>query len=296
MRYLPLPIVDDDAILQTISADASLAACPHLLLDKSEVIRRYHAYQHAKGNAASPIAPTPTTLQGILQNTLGDKYGSKAALFDYIENIRKAREINACPMCGAPELGSVDHIFPQGKFPDLAIFSRNLVPACLKCNSARQESYLGARPGERVLHPYFDRVEDRLFTAKIEATNGNYRRPKITTEILIHEQHPMYAVVNYHYKVTLMRTRVLIDMDKWWVDFQRKDEVYFRGLETAHFTDQKFSDAVDHALRLSDKEFTTVNNWKSFLFYGLSTNENAKIDLADTIRKIRSGNLRPDDI
>lgn len=71
-----------------------------------------------------------------------------------------------CPMCGSLHSGTLDHIFPQSDYPEFAVFSRNLVPAC-KCNSKRQNDLLGDGQGERILHPYYDVcLGERLLSAR----------------------------------------------------------------------------------------------------------------------------------
>lgn len=297
MRKLERPDIDDEAILDDVVGRQPLAGCPHLRSDKSTVLKLYGQYVAVAGNAAALGAPRPLVLPGMLQKALSNKYDSDASLYSYIDDIRNAQDVNACPMCGSPSLGSVDHIFPQERFPELAIYSPNLVPACSSCNSARRDRYLGALPGERVLHPYFDsHLDERLISAKIEPVQGNFRRPKITVNTLIHTMHPLFPAVRFHFREVILKTRMLQRMDTLWVDLQRKDDVYFQSLPSGNFTNQQFSAAVNKSLSLSDKEFSTPNNWKSFLLYGLAENLEAQADMANTIRDIRSGALDPADI
>jgi hypothetical protein len=48
---------------------------------------------------------------------------------------------NKCPYCGILPADELDHFLPQSKFKAVSIYSRNLVPICHKCVSARRTPY-----------------------------------------------------------------------------------------------------------------------------------------------------------
>lgn len=295
MKYLPFPSINDNNILDSIARRAPLSQCPHISSDLNIIKSRYAAYHNTSGNPIVPGSPPEIILPGKLQNVLPERYRSKTDKLQYITDIRDSSP-NICPMCGSPTSETVDHIFPQSPFPDFAIFSKNLVPACFKCNSSRNNNYKGNATGERVMHPYYDRCfTNRLLQTKLVPTTLSYRIPNIELEVLLQNTDPLFPTVTFHLKNVVLSAGAINYLLKLWVNFQRLYHIYFR-LPNGNFTDLEFNDAVINSLNLSDQEFSTPNNWKSFLLAGLKENNNAKAYLAQTIRDIRSGVLNPNDI
>ncbi|MFJ1673293.1 hypothetical protein ACIOK4_44575 [Streptomyces bottropensis] len=64
-----------------------------------------------------------------------------------------------CLLCGNGEVASLDHHLPKDSLPLYTVCPVNLVPACGKCNLAKGNR-IGALPGQRTLHPYYDRPGD----------------------------------------------------------------------------------------------------------------------------------------
>ena len=300
MKSLSLPIdVDDEAVLKSIVRRNPLAECPHIVADTTTVLARYHAYINARGNPLDPIAPASISLLGDLGEAIPRKYEQRnSKSLAYISEIRENGSPHVCPMCGAPKPTTIDHVFPQTHFKDLAIFSPNLVPACAECNSGRQNNYKGSNPGERVLHPYFDKcLEGRLLRVSITPINGDYTAPNFDLEVMLPLHDPLYPTVNFHVEKVLKPAKILRGFSTLWVNLQRVPKldrmkhVYFQMLPIPTFTDADFDSAVNVALGMSDEEFHTPNNWKSMLFAGLVNNVPAKAFLAQTIRRLR---INPD--
>jgi hypothetical protein len=102
------------------------------------------------------------------------RYKSGDELPKFIKDrLHRLQGLAACPYCGLQKNVTTDHYLPKQYFPQYAVFSPNLVPACTDCqmNGAKGEWFPGAsdkkgeRPSrrpkrgtlERLLHPYFDR-------------------------------------------------------------------------------------------------------------------------------------------
>jgi hypothetical protein len=64
-----------------------------------------------------------------------------------------------CPLCGHRIVTTLDHYLPKALFPALAVVPINLVPACTDCNKIKLQG-IAAQENERLLHPYFDNVEN----------------------------------------------------------------------------------------------------------------------------------------
>lgn len=294
MKNLPVPNVDDVAALDLIVGRNPLARCPHLAADVATIRARYIAYVNARGNPLDAGAPRPINLLGRLRNALPNRYEKHADELSYIEEIRSNGSPHVCPMCGAARPTTVDHIFPQNPFKDLAIFSRNLVPACAECNRGRQNRYRGINPGERILHPYFDQyLEQRLLQATITPVAGDFEAPEIGLEVTLAPDDPLFPAVTYHLDTVVKSAGALHALGNLWVNLQRVPalnelpHVFFQTLPIRNFTQADFNRAVAVALRLADEEHHTPNNWKSMLFAGLLDDVPAKTFLAQTIRNLR---------
>ncbi|CAN7448880.1 hypothetical protein LJR038_004881 [Acidovorax sp. LjRoot38] len=113
------------------------------------------------------------TLGEATAKKLRDRYKSGDELPRFIKyRLNTLQGLTACPYCGLQKNITTDHYLPKQHFPQYAVFSLNLVPACTDCqmNGAKGEWFPGAskkkgerpkrRPKrgslERLLHPYFD--------------------------------------------------------------------------------------------------------------------------------------------
>lgn len=303
MKRIPFPNANDVAALQSVVQRNPLAQCPHIINDTATVLARYAAYINAGGNALDPNAPVPIDLLGDLGNALPNRYDNPSAELAYIDEIRKNGSPHVCPMCGAPKPTTVDHVFPRNPFRDLAIFSRNLVPACSECNRGRQNRYRGNHPGERVLHPYFDAcLDQRILRALIMPFDGSFEIPRIDLEVLLAPNDPFHPTVRYHVDTVVKPAGAIKALSDLWINLQRVPDqdrlphVYFQTLPIGNFTDADFDNAAATALALADNEFHTRNNWKSMLFAGLTNNLPAKAFLAQTIRRLRAHPAQAADI
>ena len=111
----------------------------------------YDAY-HDRSGDPNILTPSPFPVEiKTEQRALYDKRRSRPPLSDI-----RSMAVPSCPMCGSLGTGTLDHYLPRKEFPEFAIMSANLVPACSYCNSfAKRTTYKGSN-GERFAHPYFD--------------------------------------------------------------------------------------------------------------------------------------------
>ncbi len=302
MKLLPLPNVDDDFVLRCVIRRGPLATSNGIAAAQAAVRDRYASYIVARGNPCSLEAPQVETIPGDLQQALANRYDGSSREDDvdlaYIKEIR-ASSPNICPMCGSPSARTVDHIFPQSAFPELAIFSRNLVPACWDCNNHRRARYRGLNPTDRPLHPYFDTgIQGRLLVrATIEPVLESYRAPRFGLEPSIPEADPLFQVVQFHITHVIQKSGIFSSIRALWPQMQREASVFFPGIgETSAFTDDVFDTALQTSLTNYRREFGTDNNWKSMLLAGIQNNQTAKEWIMRTVRQYRSGVIRLDEI
>lgn len=69
-------------------------------------------------------------------------------------SIRQSAPNGRCPLCSQLPVSTVDHYLPKARYPGLAVFPRNLVPACGRCNECKL-----AESSALTLHPYYDAVQ-----------------------------------------------------------------------------------------------------------------------------------------
>lgn len=128
-------------------------------------IAAYHQYRIKKGN---PWKISPVVCSAKVANARKDFYRKRASSPPF-RQIRNMKGLLCCAMCGSPNNGTLDHYLPKELYPEFSIFTYNLLPACLFCNSGKKGANVkGSKTSERFLHPYFDKfADDPLWTVKI---------------------------------------------------------------------------------------------------------------------------------
>jgi 5-methylcytosine-specific restriction endonuclease McrA len=138
-------------------------------------------------------------------------YLRKIATLSYIKELRKEYKdtLGCCPYCGIPGTLTLDHYLPGSAitFPEYALLSENLVPACGDCQGTKGKSYAqkshnftftsrrrmarasvrGAKPSVlvvrasvsrkvlRILHPYIDVFYEYPALAIARCTTQGYK-------------------------------------------------------------------------------------------------------------------------
>lgn len=172
MRRLTLPVVDDFAVLDELAKSRASSAIA--IRAQDPIIRdQYASYTAAHGDPWSVVANAG--LAGFREH-FEKLYDAPPVALKHVKNLREGLS-GACPMCGRDALGTLDHYLPQSNYPEFCFFSRNLIPACSRCNTARGNSVQGGMPGQRALHPYFDTFADnRVMTVEVIP---DWRAPEI---------------------------------------------------------------------------------------------------------------------
>jgi hypothetical protein len=294
MKYLPPPHVDDNDNLASIANNGAMASYPMLRNRLRRLLRRYETYVRVGGNPWDLTVLPRSVLVEELKTALRSHYDSPPALLDFLEALRHRGSPDVCPMCGSPKSGTLDHVFPRSKYPELSIFSKNLVPAC-DCNTKRGDRFKGSRRNQRVLHPYFDVVlSRRLIRAKITESVDGFVKPEIELVICLRRSHRIYGAVKFHLENVLQRTDVLPHLEVSWLKILRNPEDYLT-LERP-FTQAALDDAVTRQLGILDRRRSTPNNWDSMLFAGLAANRRAKRFLKQWVEGVRARTINPENI
>ena len=267
MNYITPPTHDDSTTLNSLRDKGYSDNANELAL----IEEAYHQYTAANGrtNALAPI---------ILPQEFRDKfkklYDNPRLGMEYISVLRSTEEIDSCPMCGSPLIGTLDHIFPRHQFAEFAIFSKNLVPACHGCNTKRGDAYIGIGD-ERILHPYFDEwLAQRLVYSELIPTNGNYDRPTLNI-CLVDPAHLEHAQINFHITAVIRKTSIFTKQIQIWTKLKRRPRTYLR-YHGGPINDLELIDYLTETLQNADYEANGLNNWKSMIFFGILQNRNCR--------------------
>ncbi|TIW22876.1 MAG: hypothetical protein E5V65_02780 [Mesorhizobium sp.] len=264
MNRLPLPdFFDDHAALQALSQNARVNSHPHLQPHVDAIRAGYQQYVAVAGNATMVQAiPLPDEIGGYL---LGH-YNSPNADLHHIKEIRSRSEVSTCPMCGSLHSGTLDHLLPKTAFPAFSIFGLNLVPAC-KCNGLRSTHLIGANPGERILHPYFDDVlEQRLIAVRFTELGPV---PLAAMRVLLDTNDPRFAAVAFHVRNVVERTGVLRFMSKSWATLIRRPGLLTVDLSVDPVSREELQEILQNELTRCDGFHESRNNWLSMFVAGL---------------------------
>jgi hypothetical protein len=263
MNKLPLPDVDDLNAIRSVADNRRLQSFPHLQPVVNNLHVAYVHYRFAGGNAE---AIAPVVLDEAVQDYLRGHYSNPPAALSFIARMRSEGRQRICPMCGSQHRHTLDHLLPKEDYPEFAIFSANLVPAC-KCNTDRGQTVKGDAAGERVLHPYFDEcMSRRLIAARFEDLGPI---PRINLRILLDPGHPDYAAVAFHVRTVVQKSAILERIKDCWVDLCRLPRLKIRALERIPSSVPRLRLILERELDMVDEENRGKNSWDSAFVAGL---------------------------
>lgn len=263
MNKIPRPTFNDTAALHALAHNPDVRSHPNLLPVLAAVQAGYVQYVAANGNAH---LVTPVPIGQAQADFLRGHYASPPQDLIHIKNMRAATEHLLCPMCGSMHRGTLDHILPKQGHAAFAVFSLNLVPAC-KCNNKRGTQLIGANPGERILHPYFDDcLSHRLVVARFEALGAV---PRTSIRLLADPMHPDYPAIAFHFATIVQRTALSKYVADRWSTLYRKPSLVVRKLEEPMLTIGDLDQVLTLEMEALDDLHKGKNNWNSIFVAGL---------------------------
>jgi hypothetical protein len=265
LNKLAPPTHDNATAIIAIANNTKMKSYPALLPWLPKILLAYSQYELEKGN---PFRFSTASLGQIVADHLRAHYkGCKnIKAVHYISAYRSAMEHSVCPMCGSMHRGTLDHLFPQATYPELALLSLNLVPAC-KCNLKRQDSLVGPNPGERILNPYFDHcLGDRLIEARFVDLGAV---PRVSLQIVADPLHPDYPAISFHVRTIVNRTAIRAYLADRWTHLYRKPQLVVRKLDKTVKTIAALEALLEIERTLLDDLHGGKNNWNSIFIGGL---------------------------
>ena len=262
MNKLNKPVFKDYSAFKVLSANGNLKHHLALAGQDSFMLNAYRQYIEKKGflkvNACGIVSSATA-------EALRYYYKEPLKCISIINTIRSVNANSLCPMCGSMHSGTLDHVLPKESYPEFAIFTKNLVPAC-KCNVFKSTTIANAA-GHRMLHPYFDNVlSQRLIRAEFTKLG---RTPMIGVRIIIDPLSPDYNNVKYHLNNVVIKNDIQGYLSQLWESFYLQPETVVRGLNKSLITYEDVLSLLTRDLLLLDKKHKGKNNWNSVFVAGL---------------------------
>jgi hypothetical protein len=282
---VPPPVIDDSGVFLALSNNADLSSFPHLQGVVGAVQSQYTNYVAGNGN---PWAITPLGTIDHLKPYLIKHYSKPPVLLSHIKVLRRTKSPDVCTMCGSLGSGTLDHVLPKNVYPEFAVFSNNLVPACI-CNNLRKETYIGTTTTQRVLHPYFDNVmNERLVRASF---THNPVAPQVALDVFYNG--PYVDAVNFHINNVLLKTTILEWLESKWSVMIRSPYAMLMCLGRGVVTELDVRATIRTLIDSYDSQTGTPNNWFSIFYSGVLCSAGITAWLTNRINGINDGTIIP---
>ena len=162
MRYITLPDVDDIEVFDKIAAAKYRPRSAQMIGARPAVFDAYGRYGDSAPDLGGFANAVLTDLQKkVMRHAYTVETAPMIALrSDILDGIAAAK----CPFCGINETSTLDHYLPKEQYPELSIFSANLVPCCPQCNTRKNDLVVEENTNVRLfIHPHFDQVPNLRF-------------------------------------------------------------------------------------------------------------------------------------
>jgi 5-methylcytosine-specific restriction endonuclease McrA len=263
VRKLDHPLIDDAEVLQKLRRSRSGLAkvtAPYF----PSIEQRYQAYRMNQGNPWM-VAVDPTFLP--LRTSLHTLYKKPPVPLSFIKSLRDSIQ-GACPVCGRDSIGTLDHYLPKADYAEYSFFSLNLVPACERCNNARNNLVQGANQGERPLHPYFDTfAERRIMTIKAEP---DWRAPRLTP-LPFNVVGEELTVIQWHIENVIRPAGIDGYLTNLWGSLVADPHPVLGTVATK----SAVATELDRQVKINAGIAKSPNAWRSCFYFGLMTDDAA---------------------
>jgi hypothetical protein len=219
----------------------------------------------------------------LFSHLMINAYLSPPKPFQSLKNaVQKKLSPNVCPMCGSLKTGTGDHYFPKDDFPEFAIYSKNLIPAC-DCNSQRGSALKGRLPGQWIIHPFYeDALMERIVSINFDFTpNGLVLSIRRLFSATIPQARIDFHIEKIHSKTTMLDWALA----EWAAHLANPIAALIWDPSGA-VSIEDVSNRVDQVMKGSEKKLGTPNNWVSAFYHGINSSRRALELLTDAINTV----------
>lgn len=258
MRKLSHPQIDDIAALDKLSK--SRAASAKAIDGQHPGIQRQFISYAAAGGDPWQVAADPAL--AAYRARFEDLYETPPVAIGHIKQLRTKGITGACPMCGRDNLGTLDHYLPQSTYPEFCFYSRNLIPACSRCNTARGNAVKGVAVGERALHPYFDAfAAHRVMTIQLLP---DWRAPEVKP-VPFNIHGPALTVVQWHIDNVVVPSGFVDYAAPIWGTLVDTPSALLGTVPTLNAIQARLQQLEGDDAAMSQSQ----NSWRSCIFHGI---------------------------
>jgi hypothetical protein len=288
MKRLTPPNIDDLDILLRMKNNLKIASQPFIRNEYRDLLRKYLTYSSSAGN---PWACAGQTISNELKEKLEYHFKKPYSDLIYITELRSKGSPDVCPFCGSLKTGTLDHYLPQANYPELIIYSKNLVPAC-DCNSKRRNDVKGINNNQRVLHPYYDDCLNNRITRA--AFTGDLDIPDIDI-VPIPQLNVPQETIQFHINTVVKRTTIVPWMRSKWQSMKKNPRTIISSIPRTpnQITMNELDVFLHESLDDKDNEHGTMNNWYSMFISGIQCSIQAKTWLLNRHNGIINGTIDP---
>ena len=269
MWKLPLPC-NQNCIEELQTALTYKNGTPKYALTAQDIINIqsiYRRYDELRGRAHEDLIAADL-LSDLTRDAIHDGY-SEVQENARLKKMRSKLMLAAdrCPCCGISAVTDLDHHLPRSVYKPIAVYSRNLVPLCHRCNN-KKRTIAGNNPESSFIHFYYDNIptDHRFLIADSVMINGaldvNFKIIKI--DVLSDD---IYRMLKFQIERVDLNTRLQKEINVFLCS-------YAISLNLAYGEDKNF-EAVKHLLLSNEQHFIEkmgINDWRSSLLSSLSEN------------------------
>ncbi|WP_312367763.1 hypothetical protein [Ensifer sp.] len=251
-------------LLKKVAANSKF---PHRATIGSEIPHLVSAYIDYLRNQGNPWKITGYPKDPVLSEAMGALFASKMKLMAYIPAIRRANSGKCCSMCGSLGSTQVDHYLPRKHFPEFAVFKPNLFPIC-GCNQSKQHKTIGSNPGERFLHPAYDRkISDRGIFVRIREHGGT---PTYTVSFVKPKRVHDAAAFDFHARTLISTDRLQQHVKEGFERFCRRPSSVLTVLKRRNPASKaELKEMLCDEIEEASRQHRTKNNWDSVFLHAL---------------------------
>ncbi|ODB95113.1 hypothetical protein A3197_17255 [Candidatus Thiodiazotropha endoloripes] len=282
-KRIDVPAINDEDELTTLSENTRLSSFPELKNNLQIILDQIGNYHGSNGNPWSLTAlDIPSRLKIALKSHYNKPPMDRLA---YFKKFREELSPDVCPLCGGFGSSTLDHVLPKDDYPEFAVYSRNLVPAC-SCNNKKGTACKGSNASERVMHPYYDDfINEALYKSEFI---GDFISPEISV-VVINPAHPQLGVLEFHLHEVVLKNKIINWMIKTWGNLcTRGDKILDAYIPPENLDVGGVKVALEKYNHTKEAEYGTPNNWWSIFLFGL-IDDNERLELlAEKLNNLRA--------